>query len=104
MSFNSLQEKFWAKTYAEDYIKKNSKFNHELGVKARSKILDKIPGQIDTLLECGCNIGRNIKQIKSILPEVAPSIIEISKPAFDYAVRRYKVVDAFNGAILDSNF
>ena len=34
MSFNSEQEQFWAKTYAQDYIKKNSEFDHKLGSEA----------------------------------------------------------------------
>lgn len=39
MSFNSKQEKFWAITYAEDYIKKNSQFDHQFGAEVWTKIL-----------------------------------------------------------------
>jgi hypothetical protein len=31
MNYNSKQEKFWAVEYAEDYIKNNEAFDHELG-------------------------------------------------------------------------
>jgi len=31
------QELFWAREYSDDYIKKNSKFDHELGIKAWGK-------------------------------------------------------------------
>ena len=46
MSFNSEQEKFWATTYANDYIKKNSDFDHKLGVEAWGKMLEKTQGKI----------------------------------------------------------
>ena len=39
MSFNSAQEQFWAKTYAEDYIRKNSEFDRKSGAEAWKKML-----------------------------------------------------------------
>lgn len=55
-------------------------------------------------LECGCNIGRNITQIKFAFPEAKPSIIEISKPAFDFVTTHHKFKNAYNGPILNSDF
>lgn len=104
MPFNSEQEQFWAKTYAEDYIKKNSEFNHKLGAGAWAKMLSAVVGEIGEYLECGCNVGRNLEQIKRVCPEGKPSIIEISKPAFEYVKQNYPLDQAFNGAILDSKF
>ncbi|WP_103668747.1 pseudaminic acid biosynthesis-associated methylase [Pseudanabaena sp. BC1403] len=104
MSFNSEQEEFWAATYAEDYIKKNHEFDHNLGAEVWAKILANIHGEINTFLECGCNIGRNIEQIKQILPNAQPSIIEISEPAFNFVISCHNFNHAFNGAILDSSF
>lgn len=104
MSFNSEQEKFWANTYAGDYIRKNSQFDQELGAKAWSRILKEVKGEVGNYLECGCNIGRNIEQIKLALPEAKPSIIEISHPAFEFVTARHKFEHAFNGPILDSQF
>ncbi len=101
MKFNSEQEKFWANTYADDYILKNSKFDSKLGSEAWKKMLQKTEG-IRCYLECGCNIGRNIEQIKLILPEAIPSIIEISEPAFNFVTSRHEFQNAFNGSILDS--
>ena len=60
MTYNSDQEKFWAEQYASDYIKNNEVFNHELGVQAWAIILNKVQRNISNILECGCNIGRNI--------------------------------------------
>jgi pseudaminic acid biosynthesis-associated methylase len=104
MSFKSEQEKFWATTYADDYIKKNSLFDQKLGAEAWNKILKATRGQVGNYLEFGCNLGRNIEQLKLALPDAKPSIIEISKPAFKFVTSRHVLSHAFNGAILDSEF
>jgi hypothetical protein len=33
-AFNTEQERFWAETYAEDYVSKNDSFDKRLSVKA----------------------------------------------------------------------
>lgn len=104
MLFNSEQEKFWATTYAKEYIKKNQEFDHDLGAEAWGKMLAKVNSEIQSYLEFGCNIGRNIEQINKVLPNAQPAIIEISKPAFNFVCSRYKLSHAFNGAILESSF
>lgn len=100
----SEQEKFWADKYAEDYIKKNSQFDNKLGAEAWSKMLSKVGSPVNNYLECGCNIGRNIDQLKIAVPSAKPSIIEISKPAFNFVTARHQFEHAFNGAILESTF
>jgi pseudaminic acid biosynthesis-associated methylase len=102
MSFNSEQEKFWATTYADDYIKKNNQFDHKLGAEAWEKMLGETRGKVGNYLECGCNIGRNIEQLKLVLPDAKPSIIEISVPAFEFVTAQHNFVHAFNGPIFDS--
>lgn len=104
MSYNSKQENFWATTYATDYIKKNSSFDNQLGAEAWAKMLMGTRGEVKNFLECGCNIGRNIDQIKMVLPDAIPSIIEISEPAFKFVTSHHAFKHAFNGAILDSAF
>ncbi len=104
MKINSEQEAFWAYNYATEYIKKNSEFDNNLGADAWKKMLTLIRGGVGNYLELGCNIGRNINQIKLILPDALPSIIEISKPAFDFVTAQHRFEKSFNGAILDSSF
>ena len=104
MSFNNDQEKFWAETYAKDYIKKNSQFDNELGARAWTEMLQAANGRVDTYLECGCNIGRNVAQLKLALPDAKASIIEVSPAAFNYVTSKHEFDRAFNGAILDSEF
>ena len=98
------QEEFWAKKYAEDYIKKNNEFNIDLGIEAWKKMLENVSRDVDRYLECGCNIGRNIQMLQQVLPSAKPSIIEISEPAFNFVTSRMQFEHAFRGAILDSKF
>jgi pseudaminic acid biosynthesis-associated methylase len=97
------QQKFWVNTYADDYIKKNSQFNREKGIAAWKLMLDKM-GPINSILECGCNIGRNIDFLNEAQPRASKSIIEISKPAFEQVTSKYLIEHAFNGSIEDANF
>lgn len=97
------QQNFWAKTYADEYIKKNQNFDAKLGIEGWKKMLTKA-GEIKSVLECGSNIGRNIGFLNQVLPNAKKSIIEISKPAFDFVTSRYSIDRACNSAIIDANF
>lgn len=96
------QENFWADTYAQDYIRKNSSFDQEGGVEGWRRMLAKA-APTSRILECGCNIGRNLGFLDTLRPEATKSIIEISKPAFDFVTGHYKLDETFNGPILQSD-
>jgi pseudaminic acid biosynthesis-associated methylase len=97
------QQRFWAEEYASDYIRKNSEFDPVLGAEGWKKMLAKADA-VESILECGCNIGRNIRFLNSTHPSARKSIVEISRPAFDFVCSKYKIEHAFNGAIVDSRF
>lgn len=97
------QQKFWQNEYAEEYIKKNSEFDLHTGIKGWSTILNRT-SNISSVLECGCNIGRNINFLNHVLPNASKSIIEISPKAYDIVTNQYKIEKSFNGPILDSKF
>lgn len=97
------QQKFWKKTYSKDYMIKNENFDDDLGIDGWKKML-KNTTEINSLLECGCNIGRNIKFLNKVLPKSKKSIIEISKEAFRTVNERYDIDKSFNGCIVDSKF
>mgnify|MGYP006117861025 FL=1 len=101
--YRNNQEKFWAEKYSDEYIKKNSKFNTELGIEAWIKMLNKT-NNIKNLLECGCNIGRNINFINNILPYTEKSVIEISSQALEIAKINNIIKNSFNGSIIDAEF
>lgn len=95
------QQNFWANSYSEDYIRKNNEFDRETGVKCWRQMLASAEN-VGSILECGCNIGRNIDFLNEVVPAAKKSIIEISKPAYDFVTSRYSLDCKFNGAILDS--
>jgi pseudaminic acid biosynthesis-associated methylase len=96
------QENFWANQYALSYINKNGSFDKQKGIKAWRLMLSKAEN-VESVLECGCNIGRNIELISSVLPAARKSIIEVSKAAYEVASKRYSLHEGFNGTIVDSN-
>jgi pseudaminic acid biosynthesis-associated methylase len=96
------QEDFWAEQYATEYIQKNSEFDQSLAIEAWNKMLAGTKG-VESVLECGCNIGRNLNTLAAVLPAAHKSIIEISKPAFEFVGKRHDLDQKFNGSILESN-
>ena len=98
------QEIFWKDTYADKYIKKNSQFNIDKGVIAWKKMLNKCQNRKFNILECGSNIGRNIKQIKKIHPDSKCSIIEINNRALEICKANNTIENAYHGSILDCDF
>lgn len=97
------QESFWRDQYADQYIRNNSAFDLPRGVEAWQTMTQKAT-DIHSVLECGCNIGRNLAALETLLPKASKSVIEISKPAFDFVTSRYVLSRSFNGAILESAF
>ena len=79
---NTEQEKFWAKTYSKDYISKNSNFDDERGREGWAKMLASADN-IESILECGSNIGRNIGFLNAVLPDAEKSLIELSEQAYE---------------------
>lgn len=58
---------------------------------------------IDNILECGSNIGRNIRFLESVVPDSRKSIIELSEPAYQRVTSICTLEHSFNGSILESN-
>lgn len=98
------QENFWANEYAQEYIRKNQDFDLELGVEAWRKMLAPCSDGIASVLECGCNIGRNISLLNAVLPSAQKSIIEVSQPAFEFVTRNYDLQYSYNGPIENCEF
>lgn len=97
------QEQFWKDTYAKEYITRNSEFDLDAGIKAWAQMTRNL-GPIRSILECGCNIGRNINILNHLMPGAEKSIIEISPEAFSIVTGRYNFADALNCSILASDF
>jgi pseudaminic acid biosynthesis-associated methylase len=95
---------FWKKDYTEEYIKRNSNFDFELGMSGWKQITKKIETPPQNILECGCNIGRNINFLSSLYPDAAKSVIEVAKEPFDIVTSKYSFAHAFNGPITEAPF
>ena len=96
------QEKFWKETYASEYISRNKNFDLDSGIKAWAQMTKNL-GPIDSVLECGCNIGRNINILNHLLPNAQKSVIEISPEAFSLVTKTYELSSSQNCSILESN-
>lgn len=59
---------------------------------------------VNSYLECGCNIDRNIGFLQIGLVNVQQTLIEISPESYQIAVSSYSPQQSLNGAILDSIF
>jgi pseudaminic acid biosynthesis-associated methylase len=102
MSLNE-QQRFWKEKYAKSYIAKNDEFDLTNGIKCWAQMLQRVE-TIESILECGCNVGRNINFLNHVRPEASKSIIEISADAYDISTSRYKLENSFNGTIVNSSF
>jgi pseudaminic acid biosynthesis-associated methylase len=102
MSLND-QQLFWKEKYARDYIAKNSSYELEGGIKCWAKMLERTDA-ISSILECGSNVGKNIKILNHVLPSAEKSIIEISPEAFKIVTSGYQLKNSFNGPIVESSF
>jgi len=98
------QEKFWHSEYANEYIERNKNFDIDLGVTAWEKMLTEVELEsLSSILELGCNIGRNLHILEKLLPEAQKSIVEISPLAFNTVTKNFKLKDSQNKSILDSD-
>lgn len=97
------QQEFWKNEYAAAYIEKNKSFNQEKGIACWRLMLQKAE-KIESVLECGSNIGRNIGFLNTVLPDANKSIIEISPEAYKIVTNTFSLECSFNGSILQSNF
>jgi len=98
------QIKFWKETYTDEYIKRNSEFDLQLGIEGWKIITKKVNEPIERILECGSNIGRNINFLNHIYPAAKKSIIEVAEKPFNVVTKRFELENAFNGTLLESDF
>jgi pseudaminic acid biosynthesis-associated methylase len=97
------QQDFWSRTYADEYMRKNADFDAHLGEAAWRTMLANT-SDVQTILECGCNIGRNVQFLNLINPNFDVSIVELSKPAYEFVTSSFQLDEAFHGPIVESKF
>ena len=77
----------------------------KLAEKAWRQILDEIDfSDVNRFLECGSNIGRNIKTLARVLPNAKASVIEINPKALERCRLNNEIELEFLGSIKDAVF
>jgi spore coat polysaccharide biosynthesis protein SpsF len=76
------QERFWAGEFGNDYIERN-RGAEQLASRTAifADILRRTSG-VDSVLELGANIGRNLEALGRLLPECSRTGVEINEKAF----------------------
>lgn len=103
MTVNKKTLNFWKDEYKEEYMKKNASFDTVKGIEAWKKMLRKSEN-IKSIIECGCNIGRNIDFLQQIDSNFDISAIDVNETAINFVKNQYNISDTFVGRIEDSNF
>ena len=107
MKSHTEQQTFWKKTYSKEYIERNPYSDNHLGLKAWAKMLaqiNDIGGGLNSILECGSNIGRNIAFLNSLYPIAKKSVIEISEDAFEIVTKNFELEYKQNCPIVEAQF
>jgi spore coat polysaccharide biosynthesis protein SpsF len=100
MGFNTEQELFWAGEFGNEYISRNNGINMVAGnIRLFSDIL-KLTRNVNSVIEFGSNIGMNLLAIKTLLPDVEISAVEINKNAFEQ-LGKIPGIKAYNTSALD---
>ena len=87
-----------------EYIARNSTFSHDLGVKAWKQILGAISlNEIDTVFDCGANIGRNIGFLKDVdlLSKSSFAALDLNSVALEKLIGTYPDVETKHTNILN---
>ncbi len=108
MEFRNSQEEFWVKDLATSYIGANPYLEPEeakLAKKAWGQMLSQIDApNLKSFLECGSNIGRNIRTLNDLLPNASANIIEINPLALEVCKLNNQIELYYLGSIKDAEF
>jgi pseudaminic acid biosynthesis-associated methylase len=99
-NFKTDQENFWAGSFGNKYIDRNSDSQMIIdNIVFFSKILSKIK-PINSVAEFGPNIGLNIMALKTIIPKAKFTGVEINKSAAD-KLKELKYIKVYNKSLFD---
>lgn len=98
--YKTEQENFWAGEFGNEYINRNNDLQIIAGnISVFSKIFDRT-NNIKSVIEFGSNIGNNLKAIKSLIPDVELSAIEINENAIEI-LKKEQQIKVYAQSILD---
>ena len=88
MVLKTSQEKFWAKSFGDNYTYRNIKTKNRINIIGRDLMKNKI--KINSALELGCNVGYNLDALKNLYPYSELFGVEINKKSYDIVKKKYK--------------
>ncbi|OGV49793.1 MAG: pseudaminic acid biosynthesis-associated methylase [Lentisphaerae bacterium GWF2_44_16] len=98
--YKTEQEKFWAEKFGTEYIERNKSAEIlNQNVFLFSRILSKME-KIKSAIEYGANIGLNLRALRTLIPDVELSAVEINKDAVK-ELKKIEAIKVFNKSILD---
>jgi len=98
--YKTEQEKFWAGEFGDGYIGRNQGIDMlTQNTFLFSRIFSRTE-EISSAIEFGANIGMNLKAIKTLLPRVQMSAVEINKEAVK-ELKKIKDLKIYNDSILE---
>lgn len=99
-NYKTEQETFWAGTFGDEYVSRN-KSTHLLASNMAlfSKIIPRTAG-VKSLIEFGANIGMNLHAIRTLLPNVELSAVEINQHAVS-ELDKLQNISVYPQSILD---
>ena len=101
-SFKTDQETFWAGEFGNQYINRNaSAYLIASNIHLFSKILSNAE-TVRSVIEFGPNIGLNLLAIRSLIPDIELSGIEINSKAYN-ELKDIPGLKGYNTSILDFN-
>lgn len=96
------QEIFWKNKVNLNYMYQNSEFDYskaEEGWNIITRLVDM--RNLISVLELGCNIGRNLGVLRKLFPKISLNAVELNAQALDVADANYKLDSKFAGSILE---
>lgn len=99
------QEFFWTAEIGSQYRLENDGFSSDAGVLAWEEMTKKVSrNEIESFIECGSNIGRNIGLLKTLMPSASASVIEINADSLEICMTRWDIVSYYLGSISTAKF
>ena len=98
-SYGTQQEQLWASAHTEAYIERSS---GPLLLAAKTALYAQILAhvrELKSVIEFGPNIGLNLQAIRTLLPNVEQTAVEIS-PAAAEILRKAQDIEVFNESLL----
>ncbi|QGQ93527.1 pseudaminic acid biosynthesis-associated methylase [Paenibacillus psychroresistens] len=99
-TYKTEQEEFWASEFGDAYIDRNKDQNlFRSNVALFSKIIARTTG-VNSIIECGANIGMNLKALQHIIPRAEFAGIEINQKAVEQ-LRQIEGVEVYHESLLN---